>query len=55
MANYQVTYLIGETETIQADTIDPAQGQYIAYRDNTAVAYLPAVNVLSIVRQDAQR
>ncbi|MFH8804067.1 hypothetical protein ACH4F6_31515 [Streptomyces sp. NPDC017936] len=53
MARYLITYMDGETETINADNIEPSGGQYIGWAgDGSAVAYIPAGNVRSIVRQD---
>jgi hypothetical protein len=52
MARYRIIYTDGETETITADTLEPSGGQYIGWADGSAVAYIPAGNVRSIVRED---
>ena len=52
MPNYLITYLDGDSETIDADTMEPSGSQYIAYRNGCSVAYIPATNVRSITRQD---
>ncbi|MEU4154761.1 hypothetical protein [Streptomyces antimycoticus] len=52
MARYLVTYTDSGSETIEADNIEPSGRQYVGWSgDGSAVAYIPAVNVLSIVRQ----
>jgi hypothetical protein len=51
MAQYLISYLDGESETITAERIDPSGSQYIAWvGDGSAAAYIPAANVRSIVR-----
>jgi hypothetical protein len=52
MAQYLVTYLDGEAETITAANLEPSGHQYIAWvGDGSAAAYIPAINVRSIVLQ----
>lgn len=52
MAQYLVTYLDGESETITADSLEPLADQYVAWTgDGSAAAYIPADNVRSIIRQ----
>lgn len=53
MAQYLVTYTDGDTETVTAERIDASGSQYIGWvGDGSVAAYIPAVNVRSIVRQD---
>ncbi|MEC4016113.1 hypothetical protein [Streptomyces sp. H27-D2] len=53
MARYLISYLDGESETVTAANLEPSGSQYIAWvGDGSAAAYIPAVNVRSIVRQD---
>jgi len=57
MAQYLVTYLIGDAETINANSVnlDGGGGQYVFHtqdRTYAPVALVPQANVLSIVRQD---
>lgn len=57
MAQYLVTYLIGDAETIEANKVahDHDGEQYVFHKQDRAyapVALVPAANVLSIVRQD---
>jgi hypothetical protein len=55
MASYRITYMDGDVETIVADTLEHSGGQYIGWAgDGSAVAYIPANNVRSIIRQDDQ-
>lgn len=55
MAQYLIKYLDGESETITAASLDPSGSQYIAWvGDGSVVAYIPAANVRSIVRQDTE-
>ena len=49
---YTVTYTDGTSEEVTANTIEPANGQYIVYRDGTPAGFIPATNVRSIIRQD---
>lgn len=56
MARYLISYLDGESETVTAANLEPSGSQYIAWTgDGSATAYIPAVNVRSIVRQDDQQ
>ncbi|MFD5221358.1 hypothetical protein ACFWMH_27335 [Streptomyces tendae] len=53
MAQYLVTYLTGNSETIDVDNLEPSSNQYVGWDEGGAVvAYIPANNVRSIVRQD---
>jgi len=53
MARYLISYLDGETETVTAANLEPSGGQYVAWvGDGSAAAYIPIVNVRSVVRQD---
>ncbi|CAK7288664.1 hypothetical protein [Streptomyces misionensis] len=54
MPRYLITYLDPTEEQITADTIEPSNGQYIAYQDNKPTAWIPTANVRSIVRQNEQ-
>jgi hypothetical protein len=52
MARYLVTYLDGDTETVTAANLEPSGSQYIAWvGDGSAAAYIPVVNVRSVVLQ----
>ncbi|MGV9278071.1 hypothetical protein [Streptomyces griseosporeus] len=53
MNHYKVTYTDTFAEEVTADTIELSDGHYIGYRDNKPIAYIPAKNVRSIIRQDA--
>lgn len=53
MATYTITYLSGDTETVNADGIACEYGEYRAYRNtderhDSTVAWIPASNVRSI-------
>lgn len=55
MATYRISYTDGETETVEAHTLEPSGSHYVGrVGDGSASAYIPAVNVRSIVRQDDQ-
>ncbi|MGW5173128.1 hypothetical protein ACWERY_02020 [Streptomyces sp. NPDC004082] len=52
MAQYLVTYDNGHDEIIEADNVEPSGSHYVGWAgDGSAAAYIPASNVLSIVRQ----
>ncbi|MFJ4925288.1 hypothetical protein [Streptomyces sp. NPDC088736] len=51
MARYEIKYLIGDSEIIEARNLEPSGSQYIGWRtDGSAAAYIPIANVLSVVR-----
>jgi hypothetical protein len=52
MARYLITYLDTCDEEITADYIELVSSHYTAYQDSKPVAYIPAGNVRSIIRQD---
>jgi hypothetical protein len=53
MASYRISYTDGETETVEAHTLEPSGSHYVGWAaDGSASAYIPVVNVRSIVRQD---
>ncbi|MCX4543784.1 hypothetical protein [Streptomyces sp. NBC_01565] len=53
MASYLIKYLDGETETVQADTLEDFGVQYVGYAEGVAVAFIPTCNVRSVVRLGA--
>lgn len=51
MPRYTITYLTSDSEIIEAKYVEPVGGQYIGWAgDGSAAAYIPIVNVLSVVR-----
>lgn len=54
MAGYTISYLDGDSQTVTADYLEPSQGQYVAFADGAAVAYIPIQNVRSVVREQVQ-
>ncbi|MDR3081610.1 MAG: hypothetical protein LBV60_11915 [Streptomyces sp.] len=53
MAKYPISCLNGDAEEITADNLEPSGSQYVGRAgDGSAVAYIPAANVRSIIRQD---
>jgi len=59
MAQYLITYLVGDSETIEANSVnlDGEGGQYVFHKEErkyAPVAFVPQNNVLSIVRQDTE-
>jgi|GEM_PF-4597335 len=53
MARYTINYLTGDTDTIEADTVDRDASQYTGYASNEIVAHIPCNNVRSVLRHDA--
>ena len=54
MARYTISYDGDRTEVIDVDRIQIDGDQYIGYKNNTAVAYIPVIAVLSVVHEDAE-
>jgi hypothetical protein len=52
MAQYLISYLDGETETITASGIETGGVQYVLYQDGKPAAFIPVTNVRSVIRQD---
>ncbi|MFF8589953.1 hypothetical protein ACF061_00695 [Streptomyces sp. NPDC015220] len=52
MAQYLINYLTGDTDTIEADTVDEEGYQYTGYVNGKIVAHIPRANVRSIILQD---
>ncbi|MFD7996849.1 hypothetical protein [Streptomyces mexicanus] len=54
MAHYRITYLDGETETIQADRseYDIDSRSMLLYLSERPVAWIPQANVRSLARQN---
>jgi len=51
MARYEINYLDGNTECVDADNLEPSGNQYIAWAgDGSAAAYIPVANVRSIIK-----
>lgn len=56
MARYLITYLIGDSETIEANSVNLDGDQYVFHqqdRQYAPVAFVPQGNVVSVVRQDS--
>lgn len=56
MARYTISYLTGDTETVEGDRVeyDSDARDYTFYNGNQVVALAPIANVRSVHRQDAQ-
>ncbi|UPZ27638.1 hypothetical protein MUK60_07300 [Streptomyces sp. LRE541] len=52
MAQYEIKYLDGESETVTANLIESDGRQYVIYRSGKPAGYIPASNVRSVLRQD---
>lgn len=55
MARYEINYLGGETQEIDATRIEHYEDQYIGWSDDgTPIAYVPVDNVRSIIRMSRE-
>jgi hypothetical protein len=52
MAQYLISYLDGEGETVTANNVEITGGQYVLYRGGKPAGFVPVSNVRSVHRQD---